>query len=343
MIALKDVFEEMPKHFDPQAAGDWTAKIQYRIEGPSGGNFIVSVADKKCEVVEGITEDYTATVLSDTETWVGIAEGTIEPTKAFMSGKIRIFGNMADVMKSQAVFSVEIQAQESTQESFEEDFIALGLFDDKIKLVTMTLDGEYQFIDETHKLHKIFYILSSETMALQEAVEELECLINNKNTKENDLQNFFVRNPEFILNDEYKRAHSHIVLNREKEEALIPDFVLEPIETNPLCDILELKLPSKQVYILKKNRIRFSSAVNEACAQLREYSMYFDEDKNREAVYKRYSLQAYRPKMFVIIGRQGSVNPIDARKAQVDAPQLNIRTYDDVIARMKAKIEAKRI
>jgi DNA-directed RNA polymerase alpha subunit len=35
---------------------------------------------------------------------------------------------------------------------------------------------------------------------------------------------------------------------------------------------------------LKENRERFSASVLEACAQLREYSAYFDEEQNRRTI-----------------------------------------------------------
>ncbi len=234
----------------------------------------------------------------------------------------------------------EPEEDNKSQELPEHEFVAFTLFGDKIKLVSLSPDGNYKFLDDEQNLHSILYITSSETMALRTAVEELESLVNDTNTKEKDFQDFFERNPDFILNDEYKSAHPHIVLAKDDGDSLIPDFVLEPIDQSSLSDLLELKLPSTQIFVLKKNRLRFTAAVLEACAQLREYSIFFDEEKNRKTIYEKYGLLAYRPKMFVIIGRRGEVNPIDVRKIQSDVPNLYLRTYDEVIGRMKAKIDA---
>jgi putative sterol carrier protein len=103
-ITIKEIFTKMPEGFDAEAAGDWEAKVQYNVEGDGGGNWVVAVSGGACSVSEGSVDDATATVETDVETWVGIAEGSVEPTTAFMTGKIRISGNMADVMKSQKVF-----------------------------------------------------------------------------------------------------------------------------------------------------------------------------------------------------------------------------------------------
>jgi DNA-directed RNA polymerase specialized sigma24 family protein len=216
--------------------------------------------------------------------------------------------------------------------------IAFAVFDDQIKLVALASDGKYRYLDGTKQLHNILYLATSETLALQSVVDELESLVNDPNAKESHFQDFFERNPDFILSGEYKTAHPHIILTRDDGDALIPDFVLEPIDQNSVCDILELKLPSAPVFVLKKNRPRFSMALSEACAQLREYSAFFDEERNRRLIQSKYGLLAYQPKMFLVIGRQGSVDPIVRRRVEASLPRVYLRTYDDVIQQARHKI-----
>lgn len=222
----------------------------------------------------------------------------------------------------------------------QQELIALAMFDNTVKLVSMTPEGEYRFLDQQQNLHNILYLFSSETLALGAAIDELESLINGSNAKEQDFQDFFERNPDFILNDDYKRAYPQIVLTKDDGETLVPDFVLEPLDQGALSDLLELKLPAAQVFVLKKSRMRFSAAVMEACAQLREYSLFFDEERNRTAVKSKYGLLAYKPKMFLIIGRRGTLSPISIRQIESDTPNLYLRTYDDIANRMKARVDA---
>ena len=224
-------------------------------------------------------------------------------------------------------------------QSLQSEDLAIAQFEGRIKLVSLNLDGTYNFLDETENLHNIFYLLTPETVALREAIEELESLVNNRNAKERHFQDFFERNPDFILNDGYKKAYSHVVLSRIDAEALIPDFVLEPMDQFHLCDLLDLKLPTAKIFVQKKRRKRFSAAVFEACAQLREYSLYFDEKRNQDLVFRHYGLRAYKPKMFVVIGRRGNINPFDFRRMETDVPNLLLYTYDDIINRMKSKLE----
>ena len=217
---------------------------------------------------------------------------------------------------------------------------ALALFGSQIKLVSLLEDGTYAFIDEHDKLHNLLYVVSSETIQLQSAVEELEHLINSPIARERDFQNFFERYPDFILNDEYREAHPQLVLSPQDGEVLKPDFVLEPIDQYSFCDLLELKLPSAQLFVLKRNRPRFSAAVHEAAAQLREYSKFFEQEQNRkrfESAYPR--LKLYKPRMFVIIGRRSTASPLLQREIQSELPNLILRSYDEILLRMKWKID----
>jgi len=229
--------------------------------------------------------------------------------------------------------------EEQSEGKFEYEYLGFGIFDGAIKMVSLGKEGQYKFIDGTEKLHNILYVATTEAIALKEAVEELEYLLNDINASEQSFQVFFERHPRLILNDDYKKAHPQITLTKDKG-SLIPDFLLEPYNQNSLCDILDLKLPRAKLFVLKKNRMRFSAAVMEACSQLREYNQFFDDKENRERIYQEYGLLAYKPKMMVIIGRRGDIDPVNYRKIESDLPQLFLRTYDDVLKKAQAKLQA---
>lgn len=248
----------------------------------------------------------------------------------------RVIGN-ASRSKIYQLIQEHIYAEEFKQKP-ENEFAALTFIGGSIRLVSLLPDGTYKFLDETDKYHNILYTYSLENLALKHAVEEFEEMVNDPGSSEQDFHDFFEVHPDFILNDEYKQAHSKIVLEREEGGALIPDFVLQPFSMNALCDLLELKTPSANVYVLKKNRFRFSAAVMEAVAQLREYSAYFDEKIYRDRLEERYSLKAYKPRMYIILGRTGKVSPFEARRVELDVPNITFKTYDDILERMKSKV-----
>jgi hypothetical protein len=163
-------------------------------------------------------------------------------------------------------------------------------------------------------------------------IEELEHLINSRDALEADFQLFFERHSEFITAHQYAAAHPHLVLSRDGEGPLIPDFLLEPFDQGGLADLLELKLPNVPIVVGAKDRRRLSAKVAEAVAQLRTYRDYFDDPRNIASFRERSGLTVFRPRMFVLIGRRPAVDPIDMRRLEGD---VTLWTYDDIIDRAR--------
>jgi hypothetical protein len=135
---------------------------------------------------------------------------------------------------------------------------------------------------------------------LPEAVH-LEELINDRAVREQDLQDFFEENPHLLAGTSYDRVVPHPVLVRDEKGPLIPDFMLEPADG--FADVLDLKLPGVQLVTGRRDRLHQTAHVTEAIAQVREYRAYFDDPAHRQVVRDRYGIQAYRPTVAVVIGR----------------------------------------
>jgi len=169
-----------------------------------------------------------------------------------------------------------------------------------------------------------------------ESIDELEYLIN-KNALEADFQNFFERNPKYLLTlGDYSNIHSQIVLHKDHGSNLIPDFFLEKMNSD-FCDILDLKRAQKELIRIQKNRIRFKDAVMEGVAQLRTYRDYFEEKYNRNKFHSTYGLKSYRPKVVLIIGRKQSYfDEVEKIRIESELPEyLTLKTYDDIVERAK--------
>jgi CspA family cold shock protein len=221
----------------------------------------------------------------------------------------------------------------------DDTFLALTLVHGAIRVVAVARDGTCQFVDPRDQLHGILYVAGLETAAYADAISEFEEMVNDPAITENAIQQFFERNPDFVLTDEHRSARPHVTLEDDHGSQLIPDFVLEPLNPKGLADLLELKVPQAKVMVLKKNRTRYSAAVFEGCAQLRAYSAFFDNPMNRQRVQTSYGLMAYRPRMFLVIGRRGEVDPVCARAATADLDShVTIRTYDDIIERVRNRL-----
>ncbi|MBX3194925.1 MAG: DUF4263 domain-containing protein [Microbacteriaceae bacterium] len=216
--------------------------------------------------------------------------------------------------------------------------VAIAWMEGRLRAISVSETGQISLLEGFKGLHHLLYIADARAALLQEQIEEFEELINDREVKETAIQEFLERNPDFLTGDEYRRVHGRIVLEREEGGPLIPDFVLEPIHKGGLADLAELKLPSARLLIEKKNRIRMSSSIFEACAQLRTYSDYFESAERRMSIEDRYGLSIFRPNLYVVIGRRGEHSQVDFRAAERDLAGVRIRTYDDLLDRARKRM-----
>lgn len=221
------------------------------------------------------------------------------------------------------------------------DTHALGMLNGRARVVTVEgSDGDNDvdparssglYVEPT--LHSNLYIHTPRTLAIEYAIQELEELINNKSVKEADIQSFFNKNPVLLHNNEFENVHSQIALTKPDGEKLIPDYILEPYGFENYCAFVELKLPKEKIYIKNPGRERLRASVCKHIAQLRDYSAFFDEVRNRERFYNSHKLKLYKPPLFLIIGRREQIDPKAARDIELRDRDIVIQTYDYIVDR----------
>lgn len=160
---------------------------------------------------------------------------------------------------------------------------------------------------------------------------ELEDLINSSATREQDLQRFFEKHPQFFRMWDYRTVYPHVYLTREEEGPLIPDFIL----VNPdlqRATILDLKMPNTKIITHKTNRDRFTASIDEARAQLLEYKDWFEDKDNRQKLKERLGMEVFRPRLGVIIGSNTDFrDAVERQKLASRYPDIDVVTYNDVV------------
>lgn len=170
-------------------------------------------------------------------------------------------------------------------------------------------------------------------------IKEFRKLIEQNDIPEPQIQ-CFLEEHENILKLAFccQKLHSHIVLEREEAEDLIPDFILEYAQKN--CDILDIKLPDKKLIVGRVNRERFSYHVNEAIAQVDNYRRFFQDGTQREAVKREYGIHVYEPNTYVIVGRDENIEKDLKREIEGRYRRdINVLTFDDVLRRCNQVVE----
>jgi hypothetical protein len=197
---------------------------------------------------------------------------------------------------------------------------------------------EHQLVKPRTQLAFIKHFKDNFASVLPSEILELEDLINNPKTTENNIQSFFEEHKQFFRLFEYRDIYPHVYLTRENDGPLIPDFILVDPELQKAM-VLDLKLPSAKIIVKKPNRYRFTSAVEEARAQLLEYQDWFENRENREKLMDKLGMEVYRPRLGVIIGTSREFRSfIERQKLASRYPDIEVVTYDDIIRHAKRRM-----
>ena len=101
MTAVKEFFETLEARADASKTAGMTNSYLFDIEG--AGKWTVRVEDGKVSVSEG-GEDADAVITTSGETFEKIISGDQNPTSAYMTGKLKVKGDMGAAMKLQKLF-----------------------------------------------------------------------------------------------------------------------------------------------------------------------------------------------------------------------------------------------
>jgi putative sterol carrier protein len=94
----------MPTVFNPKAAGDLDAMIQYTFTGESGGVYHMRIKDGKCTAHRGPIENAVLNIISPADIWLAISRGEIPGDQAFKDGLYRITGDMKIMLMMDDLF-----------------------------------------------------------------------------------------------------------------------------------------------------------------------------------------------------------------------------------------------
>lgn len=103
MTTPAEIIQAMPNRFDANKAGDMNATIMFDLTGDNGGQWYANIADGSISVHDGAPESPKATIRMDADDFVKMSSGELNAMMAFMSGKIKVEGDLNSVMKFQTV------------------------------------------------------------------------------------------------------------------------------------------------------------------------------------------------------------------------------------------------
>ena len=105
MATPTEVFTEINSRLeaDPSKVANMNATYAFDLSGDDGGEYHIVLKDGKGEAGPGAPADPNITITMAANDFVDLAMGKLDGTMAFMSGKLKIKGDMGLAMKLQSV------------------------------------------------------------------------------------------------------------------------------------------------------------------------------------------------------------------------------------------------
>ncbi len=100
-MSVRELFETLPSKADPSKTAGMTNSYVFDIEGV--GQWKVDVDDGSISVTPG-GGDADVTISTSEETFEKIVAGEQNPTSAYMTGKLKVKGDMGAALKLQKLF-----------------------------------------------------------------------------------------------------------------------------------------------------------------------------------------------------------------------------------------------
>ncbi|MBI4634829.1 MAG: SCP2 sterol-binding domain-containing protein [Candidatus Rokubacteria bacterium] len=106
MPTVKDTFDQMASRFRADKATGTSAVIQYDISGEGGGTWHAIIRDGVCAVSAGAGASPTLTLQMAAQDWLDMVSGKQSGQMLFMSGKLKLKGDMGLAMKLGSMFQM---------------------------------------------------------------------------------------------------------------------------------------------------------------------------------------------------------------------------------------------
>ena len=101
-VSVREFFEGLGSRVDTSRTAGMTNTYVFDIDG--AGQWTVAVDDGRVSVTDGASPEADCTITSSEENFERIVAGELNPTSAYMTGKLKVKGDMGAAMKLQKIF-----------------------------------------------------------------------------------------------------------------------------------------------------------------------------------------------------------------------------------------------
>ncbi|HEY6410753.1 MAG TPA: SCP2 sterol-binding domain-containing protein [Ktedonobacteraceae bacterium] len=106
-MTIAESFAAMPTVFNAAAAKGMTKTFQWNITGDEAGVWAFQIIDGEGKLIPGGVEKPDMTITVGDQDWLSVIEGKLDATNAFMTGKVKVAGDMMLAMKLSSLFPTQ--------------------------------------------------------------------------------------------------------------------------------------------------------------------------------------------------------------------------------------------
>lgn len=103
-MTIDELFRHLAEHMDTEAAAGLNKTIQWNITDAEPGQWVLEIVNGKGSLTQGSVDKPDTTFTTASDTWVAIAEGREDPMRAFLTGKMKVSGDMMLALKAPKLF-----------------------------------------------------------------------------------------------------------------------------------------------------------------------------------------------------------------------------------------------
>ena len=106
-MTVAESFEAMPTVLNSAAAAGMNKTLQWNITGEEAGVWALQINNGEGKIIRGGVEKPDITFTVSDKDWLAITEGKLDAMNAYMTGKLKIVGDMMLAMKVPSLFPTQ--------------------------------------------------------------------------------------------------------------------------------------------------------------------------------------------------------------------------------------------
>lgn len=83
--------------------------VQLKLSGEGGGDWYLDIRENQYKLIPGVAQNASLTIESSIDDFKNLVEGKLDGAQAFMTGKLRVQGNMMVMLKLASIMGKKAQ------------------------------------------------------------------------------------------------------------------------------------------------------------------------------------------------------------------------------------------